>query len=74
MEQTTGPGTEAKAARAVPPPALRAFLFLLGLLLAGAHAVGDAVGPVAPGMHGPGATGDRPADDGDIPMEHGSGH
>ncbi|MFG3407414.1 hypothetical protein [Streptomyces sp. NPDC048142] len=74
MEQTADPAPGAKTARLVPPPALWAFLLLLGALFAGAHAVGQAVGPVAPGMHGPGITGDAPARDGDAPMEHGGGH
>lgn len=74
VEQTAGPGPEANSGRGVPPPALWVFLLLLGVLFAGAHAVGNAVGPVAPGMHGPGATGGTPADDGDMPMEHGGGH
>ncbi|WP_145504098.1 hypothetical protein [Streptomyces sp. CFMR 7] len=74
MEQKaeSGPGT--KATRFAPPPALWAFLFLLGALFLGAYAVGQAVGPVAPGMHGPEITGDAPARDGDMPMNHGGGH
>ncbi|MFE7430484.1 MULTISPECIES: hypothetical protein [unclassified Streptomyces] len=73
MEQTADPVPEAKTVR-FPPPALWGFLFLLGVLFAGAYAVGAAVGPVAPGMHGPGITGDSPAGDGDMPMDHGGGH
>ncbi|MGW9120322.1 hypothetical protein ACWGRV_27545 [Streptomyces sp. NPDC055663] len=73
-EQTADPGPGAKIARFVPSPALWAFLFLLGAVFAGAYAVGQAVGPVAPGMHGPGITGDAPGRDGDMPMEHGGGH
>ncbi|MDT0490475.1 hypothetical protein RM717_08145 [Streptomyces griseus] len=74
MEQTTGPGYGARAAGFAVPPALWAFLFLLGALFLGAYAVGQAVGPVAPGMHGPGITGEAPARDGETPMEHGGGH
>ncbi|GHB28149.1 hypothetical protein GCM10010392_65400 [Streptomyces clavifer] len=74
VEQTAGPGPQAKSVRGVPPPALWVFLLLLGALFAGAYAVGNAVGPVAPGMHGPGVTGGTPTEDGDLPMEHGGGH
>ncbi|MCX4852167.1 hypothetical protein [Streptomyces sp. NBC_00893] len=73
VEQTADPGPEAKAAQFIPSPALWAFLLVLGALFAGAYGVGEAVGPVAPGMHGPGITGDTPASDGDMPMEHGGG-
>ncbi|MFJ8768773.1 hypothetical protein [Streptomyces clavifer] len=74
VEQTTEPGSGMRITRFVPPPALWAFLLLLGVVFAGAYAVGQAVGPVSPGMHGPGITGDAPSRDGDIPMEHGGGH
>ncbi|MET9052070.1 hypothetical protein ABZW50_13050 [Streptomyces bacillaris] len=74
MDQKAAPGPGTKAARSAPPPALWAFLLLLGALFTGACAVGQAVGPVAPGMHGPGLIGDGPARDGEMPMDHGSGH
>ncbi|MEU3206066.1 hypothetical protein ABZ702_19735 [Streptomyces cyaneofuscatus] len=74
MEQKADPVPRAKTARWFPPPALWAFLFLLGAVFAGAYGVGQAVGPVAPGMHGPGVTGDAPSRDADMPMEHGGGH
>ncbi|ARI56274.1 hypothetical protein LT966_27160 [Streptomyces griseobrunneus] len=68
------PWPGAKTARWAPPPALWAFLLLLGVVFAGAYVVGRAVGPVAPGMHGPGIRGDAPSRDADMPMEHGGGH
>ncbi|MFJ3939731.1 hypothetical protein [Streptomyces parvus] len=74
MEQKADPGPGARTARWLPPPALWAFLFLLGGVFAGAYAVGQAVGPVAPGMHGPGITSDAPSRDAEMPMEHGGGH
>ncbi|MFQ6850392.1 hypothetical protein AAIB46_05730 [Streptomyces sp. 35M1] len=74
MEQKAHPGPGAKTARWNPPPALWAFLFLLGGVFAGAYAVGQAVGPVAPGMQGPGVTSDAPSRDAEMPMEHGGGH
>lgn len=74
MEHTAAPRPAAKIARALPPPAFWAFLCLLGAVFAGAYAVGQAVGPVAPGMHGPGVTGDAPDRDGEMPMDHGGGH
>ncbi|GHF77119.1 hypothetical protein PV376_15265 [Streptomyces sp. NRRL_ISP-5395] len=74
MEQKAAPRAGATTARILPPPALWAFLLLLGAVFAGAYAVGQAVGPAAPGMHGPGITGDAPSRDGDMPMEHGGGH
>ncbi|MEU4147666.1 hypothetical protein [Streptomyces parvulus] len=67
--------------RVLPPPALCGFLVLLVLVFAASYAVGRSVGPVAPGMHGPGITqdgregGDEGAEDDDMGgMNHGSGH
>ncbi|MFJ7414962.1 hypothetical protein ACIQWZ_29790 [Streptomyces sp. NPDC098077] len=74
MEQTADPGLGAKIARALPPPAFWAFLFLLGAVFAGAYAVGQAVDPVAPGTHRPGVTGDAPTREEDMPMDHGGAH
>ncbi len=51
--------------RFLPPPALAGFLVMLVVMFFGAHAVGSAVGPVAPGMHST-----RPGpDDGPAPHE-----
>ncbi|MGW4490793.1 hypothetical protein [Streptomyces sp. NPDC004376] len=44
--------------RLLPPPALCGFLLLLVLVFSVSYAVGSAAGPVAPGMHGTGRTGD----------------
>lgn len=74
MEQKADPGPGAKTARSLPPPAFWTFLLLLVVVFAGAYAVGRAVGPVAPGMHGPGVTSDSPSRDADTPTEHGGGH
>ncbi|MFJ4966496.1 hypothetical protein EES43_02880 [Streptomyces sp. ADI96-02] len=76
MDPSSDPADRATIARFVPPPALCGFLLLLGALFAGAYAVGAAVGPVAPGMHGPAVTGGSPdgEGDGDMPMNHGGGH
>ena len=41
----------------LPPPALCGFLLLLVLLFSASYAVGEAAGPVAPGMHGTGTAG-----------------
>ncbi|MFG3248035.1 hypothetical protein [Streptomyces sp. NPDC048187] len=67
--------------RILPPPALCGFLLLLVLAFAASCAVGRGVGPVAPGMHGPGITrddheggGTHPEDDDMGGMNHGSGH
>ncbi|MFG2550506.1 hypothetical protein [Streptomyces sp. NPDC048581] len=54
------------------PPALCGFLLLLALIFTASYAVGSAAGPVAPGMHRSGTSGD--ADTGDMDMRHGSGH
>ncbi|MFI9831071.1 hypothetical protein ACIHIX_25735 [Streptomyces sp. NPDC051913] len=48
---------DATARRWVPPPALVGFLLLLVLVFTVSYAVGSAVGPVAPGMHGTGENG-----------------
>ncbi|MYR45879.1 hypothetical protein GTW67_28490 [Streptomyces sp. SID5910] len=55
--------------RILPPPALCGFLVLLVLAFAASYAVGRNVGPVAPGMHGPGITRDG-HDGGGADMEH----
>ncbi|WP_282082554.1 hypothetical protein [Streptomyces tendae] len=67
--------------RLLPPPALCGFLVLLLLVFAASYAVGRGVGPVAPGMHGPGITqdghegGGTDSEDGDMGgMNHGGGH
>ncbi|MFH8702698.1 hypothetical protein [Streptomyces rubrogriseus] len=67
--------------RIVPPPALFGFLVLLALAFAASYAVGRGVGPVAPGMHGPGITQDGHGDGGTDTedddmggMNHGGGH
>ncbi|MEV6264685.1 hypothetical protein AB0M42_28600 [Streptomyces sp. NPDC051784] len=75
--------TEGQGRLGFPPPALFGFLFLLVLMFGAAYAVGHAVGPVAPGMHGTG-TGSGGGDDGGgghdgtgdmggMDMGHGSG-
>ncbi|WP_051828292.1 hypothetical protein [Streptomyces bicolor] len=60
------------------PPALCGFLLLLALLFTVSYAVGSAAGPVAPGMHRSGTSGDGggmdTGDMGDMDMRHGSGH
>ncbi|GAA2314406.1 hypothetical protein SVIO_101020 [Streptomyces violaceusniger] len=68
--------------RALPPPALCGFLLLLAIVFTASYAVGAYMGPVAPGMHGPGVVGDDPEGGrhGDEPgmegmdMGHGGGH
>ncbi|MGW9310921.1 hypothetical protein ACWGSB_01075 [Streptomyces albidoflavus] len=74
MELTVTPVTRAGTVRSVPPPALWGFLLLLGALFVGAYVVGNAVGPVAPGMHAPGITGGTPPGEQGAPMHHGGGH
>ncbi|MFE0493616.1 hypothetical protein ACFW2M_02830 [Streptomyces albidoflavus] len=74
MELTATTVTRAGTVRSVPPPALWGFLLLLAALFVGAYVAGNAVGPVAPGMHAPGTTGDAPSSEKDAPMHHGSGH
>ncbi|MFD6185234.1 hypothetical protein [Streptomyces goshikiensis] len=57
--QSPAPAAASGVGRWAPPPALVGFLVLLGLMFAGAYAVGSAAGPVAPGMRSsdPGTTG-----------------
>ena len=64
------------------PPALCGFLLLLALVFTVSYAVGAAAGPVAPGMHRSGTSGDGGGTDtgdtdmgdmGDMDMRHGSG-
>ncbi|MCL8009770.1 hypothetical protein [Streptomyces sp. AS02] len=63
------------------PPALCGFLLLLALVFTVSYAVGTATGPVAPGMHRSGTSGDgdggggggNTGDMGDMDMRHGSG-
>ena len=83
MAQTRHPASSARAGlvhRVLPPPALCGFLVLLVLVFAAAYAVGRGVGPVAPGMHGPGIIqdghegGGTDMDDDMGGMNHGSGH
>jgi hypothetical protein len=76
VDQSAGPVPRATTARFAPPPALYGFLLLLGVLFVSAYAVGAAVGPVSPGMHGPSITGGTPGGGGDedMPMHHGGGH
>ncbi|MEU7576938.1 hypothetical protein AB0B50_04950 [Streptomyces sp. NPDC041068] len=67
----------------LPPPALCGFVLLLVLVFAVSYAVGKAVGPVAPGMHGSvkdsdgggghGGSGDT-GGMGDMGGMHGGGH
>ncbi|MFF9241035.1 hypothetical protein ACF1AL_19625 [Streptomyces sp. NPDC014801] len=45
-----------------PPPALFGFLLLLVAVFAVSYAVGAAVGPVSPGLHGGPAGHSRPGD------------
>ncbi|GFH37491.1 hypothetical protein [Streptomyces pacificus] len=45
------PGVKTALRKTLPPPALCGFLLLLALVFAGSHALGERVGPVAPGMH-----------------------
>ncbi|MFJ7182324.1 hypothetical protein ACIQXA_39605 [Streptomyces massasporeus] len=72
--------TGATARKLLPPPALCGFLLLLVVLYSVSYLVGSASGPVAPGMHGTGTTGegggtgDAPGGMEDMPgMRHGSG-
>lgn len=70
----------------MPPPALCGFLLLLAVMFTASYAVGAAVGPVAPAMHGTAPSGGAGQDDGgaDDPMDagdtgdmggmHGAGH
>ncbi|MFB7653292.1 MULTISPECIES: hypothetical protein [unclassified Streptomyces] len=61
----------------LPPPALCGFLVLLVLVFAVSYGVGRSVGPVAPGMHGPGTTGSDSGDGdkgGTDDMDMGGGH
>ncbi|WP_443060349.1 hypothetical protein [Streptomyces sp. NBC_00459] len=51
-------GADAVLRRAAPPPALCGFLLLLVLVFTVSYAVGAGAGPVAPGMHGNGISGD----------------
>ncbi|MFI1759405.1 hypothetical protein [Streptomyces sp. NPDC020571] len=84
MAQTRQSASGAPAApvhRVLPPPALCGFLVLLLLAFAASYAVGRGVGPVAPGLHGPGITrdghegGGTAPEDGDTGgMNHGGGH
>ncbi|AZQ33015.1 hypothetical protein EJ357_05790 [Streptomyces cyaneochromogenes] len=61
------------------PPALCGFLLLLALVFTVSYVVGTAAGPVAPGMHRSGTSGDgggggmNTGDMGDMDMRHGSG-
>lgn len=63
------------------PPALCGFLLLLALIFTVSYAVGTAAGPVAPGMHRSGTSGDgdgggggmNTGEMGDMDMRHGSG-
>ncbi|WSV08701.1 hypothetical protein OG372_36955 [Streptomyces sp. NBC_01020] len=67
--------------RWLPPPALFGFVLLLAAMFGLSYAVGQAVGPVAPGMHGTssgggsGGHGGGPdsGDMGGMDMGHGSG-
>ncbi|MFC7939609.1 hypothetical protein ACFU2J_25780 [Streptomyces sp. NPDC057387] len=84
MAQTRQSASRAPAGlvhRILPPPALCGFLVLLILAFAASYAVGRGVGPVAPGMHGPGITrdghegGSTDMEDDDMGgMNHGGGH
>ncbi|MEH0447255.1 hypothetical protein QA811_27125 [Streptomyces sp. B21-102] len=73
-------GAGAVLRRAAPAPALCGFLVLLVLIFTASYAVGDGVGPVAPGMHGTGTgtgtgtgggRGDDMGDMDDMPGGHG---
>ncbi|MDF3149791.1 MULTISPECIES: hypothetical protein [unclassified Streptomyces] len=61
------------------PPALCGFLLLLALIFTVSYVVGEATGPVAPGMHRSGTSGGGDGggadvgDMGDMDMRHGSG-
>lgn len=66
--------------RQLVPPALCGFLLLLALIFTVSYAVGAVAGPVAPGMHRSGTSGDGGGADvgetgemGDMDMRHGSG-
>ncbi|ATL25634.1 hypothetical protein [Streptomyces formicae] len=58
MDEASGGGRasaspfERRKPRWVPPPAFFGFVLLLAVLFGLSYAVGDAAGPVAPGMHG----------------------
>ncbi|WP_411293896.1 hypothetical protein [Streptomyces kunmingensis] len=63
--------------RWLPPPALLGFVLLLVVMFGLSYAVGRAVGPVAPAMHGTGAGSGSGGGDGGgmggMDMDHGSG-
>ncbi|MFF1293909.1 MULTISPECIES: hypothetical protein [unclassified Streptomyces] len=78
-EQSSSPAGAAPR-RLVPSPALCGFLLLLALVFTVSYAVGSAAGPVAPGMHRSGTSGDGDSggggggtDTGDMDMDHGGG-
>ncbi|TXS46318.1 hypothetical protein EAO75_26670 [Streptomyces sp. uw30] len=81
--QQSSRGADAVLRALAPPPALCGFLLLLALIFTASYAVGAVSGPVAPGMHGPGTSGDGGGTDtgdtgdmgdmGDMDMRHGSG-
>ena len=58
MDDSPRPAAARPRAVWLPPPALCGFL-LLALMFAASYAVGDAAGPVAPGIH---RTGTAPGD------------
>ncbi|MFG2501910.1 hypothetical protein ACGFSB_27325 [Streptomyces sp. NPDC048441] len=83
-QASASPSSERSKLRWLPPPALFGFILLLAVMFGLSYAVGHAVGPVAPGMHGT-SSGDDPGGHGGAPdsgdtggmdgtdMDHGSG-
>ncbi|MFF5568036.1 hypothetical protein ACFY7Z_25950 [Streptomyces sp. NPDC012623] len=72
---------EQSGRRRLPAPTLLGFVLLLAVMFGVSYAVGHAVGPVAPGMHGSSSGGGADGhgdesgsgDMGGMEMDHGSG-
>ncbi|MET7853476.1 hypothetical protein AB0D78_43080 [Streptomyces avermitilis] len=69
----TNTSTGTTLRRLAPPPALCGFLLLLALIFTVSYAVGAAAGPVAPGIHGTGTSGEGSGGGGGMEDMHGSG-
>ncbi|MCQ6552259.1 hypothetical protein NPS70_03450 [Streptomyces sp. C10-9-1] len=74
MEQTPSPRDRTALLRYLPPPAVCGFVLLLVLVFAGAYGAGAVMGPVAPGLVGPAATGDGGGGDDGADTGHTGGH
>ncbi|MFI5663683.1 hypothetical protein [Streptomyces sp. NPDC051684] len=78
---STSTSTVGRDRRGSPAPALLGFILLLVAMFGVSYAVGHAVGPVAPGMHGSSSgggggghdSGPGSGDMGGMEMDHGSG-